>query len=85
MSITKRKDGDTEITIFTGGDLEALKENLAKQAFGGAPVPEGHCRSCRQPFSDANVFTPAGWGETQLSKLCEKCWDEMWKEEDADG
>ncbi len=34
-----------------------------------------HCRCCGLPFSDANVFSDAGWLETQISGLCEVCFD----------
>lgn len=82
MSITKRVDGDVEITTITGADLEAFKKQC-KDALG--PTLPGHCVVCKEPFSDENVFTPAGWGETKISQTCEKCWDDMWKEEDEDG
>lgn len=33
------------------------------------------CVSCKEPFSSKNVHTDAGWRETQLSRLCEDCFD----------
>ncbi|MGF6932952.1 hypothetical protein OKW41_002091 [Paraburkholderia sp. UCT70] len=33
------------------------------------------CRCCGQVFSDANVFSDAGWIETRISGLCEVCFD----------
>jgi hypothetical protein len=33
------------------------------------------CRCCHQPFSDANVYTEAGWIETRISGVCEVCFD----------
>lgn len=35
------------------------------------------CVDCEQPFTKHNVFTPAGWRETQISGMCEECWDEL--------
>jgi hypothetical protein len=40
------------------------------------------CCSCKQEFTSANVFTQAGWAETRISGMCEKCWDEAFAEED---
>ncbi|HEX7115657.1 MAG TPA: hypothetical protein VF193_11050 [Steroidobacter sp.] len=47
-----------------------------------APASAPKCRSCRQPFSDANVHTSAGWAETRISGMCEDCFDAMFAEED---
>lgn len=80
MSITKRVEDGCEITEYTGADLEALKANLTKAIHGETPA--GCCVNCKQPFSVANVFTSAGWRETRLSGMCEKCWDETFAAED---
>lgn len=34
------------------------------------------CACCGEPFSDANVHTPDGWKETQISGMCETCFDD---------
>ena len=34
---------------------------------------------CKEAFSDKNVFTQAGWRETKISKMCESCWDNLFK------
>jgi len=39
-----------------------------------------HCHVCHNGFTPANVFTPAGWRETQISGTCEKCFDELFTE-----
>lgn len=39
-----------------------------------------NCYSCRQSFHHSNVFTPQGWTETQISGICEWCFDELFKE-----
>jgi len=60
--------------------LENLKDNLRNQ-INPAPVA-GHCIKCKQPFTDANVFTAAGWRETKISGVCEKCFDTMWPDDE---
>lgn len=35
------------------------------------------CENCTQPFSEANTHTKDGWLETQISGLCEDCFDEI--------
>jgi hypothetical protein len=39
------------------------------------PVRFWLCRNCGSGFNDSNTFTHAGWLETQLSGLCEVCFD----------
>ena len=41
----------------------------------GELVTERRCRCCDQLFSDANVFSDAGWIEAIVSGLCEVCFD----------
>jgi hypothetical protein len=36
-----------------------------------------YCRSCSEPFSERNVYSHAGWLETQISGLCETCFDTL--------
>lgn len=43
---------------------------------------QGICIECKQPFSDKNTFTVDGWAETKISRMCEKCFDELFAEED---
>ena len=49
----------------------------------GLSAPQGCCVCCKQPFTDANVFTELGWKETRISQTCEKCWNEMFSEAPA--
>lgn len=35
------------------------------------------CIDCGEEFSNNNVFTEAGWKETKISGLCEKCFDDL--------
>lgn len=64
-------------------NLQTFKDEMARTAFGAAPsdVP-GHCIQCREGFSDSNVYSEAGWRETKISGLCERCFDEICKETD---
>ena len=39
-------------------------------------APEGNCINCQKPFTEENVFTDAGWRETRITQMCEKCFDE---------
>ena len=51
----------------------------------GAPKPapaRSSCIHCNTPFGKANVFTELGWKETLITGMCEKCWDEMFKDKD---
>ncbi len=34
-----------------------------------------HCVACGSRFGDTNVYSEAGWLETQISGLCELCFD----------
>lgn len=43
-----------------------------------------HCIECDQEFKlDVNVFTIAGHRETQISGLCECCFDELFWNDDS--
>lgn len=39
-----------------------------------------HCIECRQLFTSKNVFTREGAKETQLSGMCECCFDELFED-----
>lgn len=39
-----------------------------------------HCRECKQLFTTANVKSIMAWRETQISGLCETCWDKVFAE-----
>lgn len=38
------------------------------------------CFHCKADFTGENVRTPAAWKETQISGMCENCWDELFSE-----
>lgn len=41
-----------------------------------------HCVQCSKEFSDKNVFTSEGWNEVWISGMCEKCFDDLFKDEE---
>jgi hypothetical protein len=45
-------------------------------------LKSGVCISCGQPFTDGNVHSDAGWRETQISGMCEDCFDTLLEEEE---
>jgi hypothetical protein len=52
-------------------------EYEAQKAFAAANVKHTSCAACKERFSDANCHTQAGWQETQISGMCERCFDDM--------
>lgn len=38
------------------------------------------CLACHLPFSKATVKSANGWKETQISHICESCFDKMFTE-----
>lgn len=42
------------------------------------------CISCGEPFSPKNVHTKEGWRETQISSICEDCYDALFEDEEDD-
>lgn len=43
------------------------------------------CTNCNKPFSNENTYSKEGWKETQISGMCEKCFDSLFEEvEDID-
>lgn len=43
------------------------------------------CIECKQPFTAKNCHTRQGWAETQISGMCEDCFDALFEGcEDAD-
>lgn len=39
-----------------------------------------HCVTCHEDFAQGNVFTSAGWRETQLGGMCERCFDTLFSD-----
>ncbi len=40
------------------------------------------CITCEQPFTKENVTTAAGWRETQISGICEECFDSLFEDDE---
>lgn len=58
--------------------LEDLKALSAKY-----PDIQTSCISCGAMFDEVNTHSVAGWRETQISGMCEDCFDELFKEPDG--
>lgn len=57
--------------------LKEFQELLAVEFFGKTEAE--HCVQCKQPFSDSNTHTEAGWKETKISRMCEDCFDKIFE------
>lgn len=42
------------------------------------------CLDCKKPFSADNTTSPLGWAETQISGMCEDCFDFLFREIEDD-
>ena len=42
------------------------------------------CYACGEVFSPANTHTVQGWKETQISGMCEDCFDALFEEDPLD-
>lgn len=61
--------------------IQDIKNKLSESC-GFSAVPYGHCINCKQPFSDENVYSAAGWRETRITQMCEKCFDRCTQEQE---
>lgn len=43
------------------------------------------CRDCKAPFTPQNTRTRLGWMETQISGMCETCFDALFAGDGTDG
>lgn len=65
--------------------LESDRELYESQKrFAAEHIKYTNCVGCTHRFSDENCFTEDGWKETQLSGLCERCFDDATMEEEYD-
>lgn len=60
-----------------------LPENLAdyKQLEAEGKLYFTHCFGCRREFKESNTASAEGWRETQISGMCEPCYDELFKDD----
>ena len=56
----------------------------SQKQFAADHVTHTKCVSCAQRFSDENCFTQEGWQETQISGMCERCFDAVAMESEDD-
>lgn len=63
--------------------MSEFTNTLATNAGLDTSQPANYCIKCKCPFKqDVNVFTPEGWRETLISRFCEKCFDELFDEDE---
>jgi len=63
-----------------GNFLPESQEDFQKLVANGGLSFHG-CVSCNEPFSNDNTHTSLGWAETQISGMCEDCFDQLFKED----
>lgn len=61
----------------TEADFQQLKDLRKAQYLA--------CYTCTKPFTSETVSTAAGWKETQISGMCEICYDDLFKDEEESG
>lgn len=66
------------LTLVSPEERKRLEDFELRKAKG---LPIIDCVQCGEAFSALNVFTPAGARETQISGLCERCFDGLFEEE----
>jgi hypothetical protein len=59
-------------------EMQAFVDDMANKFFG--PTKEGCCVVCKKPFSSENVLTKEYEKEVPISKMCELCWNETFKD-----
>lgn len=68
------------ISLLPGKLLpESLADFEKLYTQGGATYMR--CCLCNNAFGAENVRTERGWAESQISGMCENCWDGMFGEE----
>lgn len=58
----------------TGSTLPASLDEFTRNR---AQMKHLACIDCHTPFNSLNVHTYLGWKETQISGLCEDCFDNL--------
>ena len=66
---------------LTGGWLPESEEEF-QSLLNSGQVRYKYCTFCNRSFTQATVWKPAGWAETQISGTCDSCWEEIFKDAD---
>lgn len=71
------KDKLSAISKKSSSDDQIWKE-FEKSLNEGITInsSQGVCVCCNKPFTDENVYSEAGWRETKITQMCEKCFDD---------
>ena len=64
-----------------GGFLPESEEDFMHLRLAGR-LRKTCCMDCKLDFSSSNTHTSAGWAETQISGMCEDCFDALFPDED---
>ena len=76
-----RKTGQFLMRTSIRGHLLPESEQDAKLLFSQKLHRHAHCAQCHQPLdSPTAAHTPLGWAETQISGICEPCFDEIFND-----
>lgn len=72
------------IPSIRGGFLPESEADF-RQLEATRKAPHLACISCKLPFTAERVKTSAGWKETQISGMCEVCYDELFQDAQDSG
>lgn len=72
------------IPSIRGGLLPESEADF-RQLEATRKAPYMACISCKLPFTAERVKTSAGWKETQISGMCEVCYDELFSDAQDSG
>jgi len=72
------------IPSIRGGLLPESETDFRQLADTGK-TPYLACISCKQSFTAEIVKTSPGWRETQISGMCEVCYDELFEDAQDSG
>ena len=68
-----------------------LRGNLLPESYEDFQALDPHqrihstCIECGSVFSSGNTQTPAGWRDTQIVGMCEKCYDALFAFDEETG
>jgi hypothetical protein len=71
-------------SLIVGRRLPESAADLTELVKAGTQRVWLDCRVCGHGFNFGNTWTKAGWRETQVSKICENCFEEAVRPEVGD-